>query len=118
MEEEEECMHAAKVREIECKSDCMQMQAMSSIRAPTFPLREGEYVLLYHLTVFPRLALFYPPDYSNHAVQMRKGNSSCDEGNRLRVMQLIGASRAEKYVPLTSSVFLSRGIDCKYWHSE
>lgn len=66
-------MHAARVREIECKGDCMQMQIVSSIRARRFHFEKG-YVLPYHLAILPRLAFFSAPSYSNHAVQMREGN--------------------------------------------
>lgn len=34
-------MHAAGVREIGCKGDCMQMWAVSSIRAQRFHLEKG-----------------------------------------------------------------------------
>jgi len=70
-------MYAARVREIECRGDCMQMRAVSSIRARRFHFEKGG---TYHLTILPHLA----PGYSNHAVQMREENGSCDGGNRLR----------------------------------
>lgn len=107
-----------RVREIECKGDCMQMQAVSSIKARRFHFEKGVCTTVPLGHTPPPRAFFYAPSYSDHAVQMREIVRVRARDNRLRVTQLIGASRAEKNALLLKRLLyfchaMSRGIDYK-----